>query len=241
MYTGNEHLLLNDSELPFSMLDFWQWAYSDIVDNTERGVFAEYIVKAALSLNAPDVNQGNRWWHPYDLTGPSGLRLEIKSSAYIQGREQADFSKISFSIAPTKLYNEYTDYSQEAKRHSDVFVFCIWNTKDRSSSPLNMDLWDFYVLPTIVLDKEKPDQKNITLSSLLALQPKKCNFSELRKTISLEYAKRGPFTFSYNPDDSSTPPTEFFRKFRTVTSYAGLFTGLHILLHFFIHIKNGPV
>lgn len=212
MYTGNEHLTSNGEDLCFNMLDYWQWAYSDLIDNTERGVFAEYIVKSALSLNGPDTNQGSRWWHPYDLTGPSGLRLEVKSSAYIQGREQADFSKISFSIAPTKLYNEYADYSIEAKRHSDVFVFCVWNTKDRSSSPLNMDLWDFYVLSTSVLDQEKPDQRSISLSALLALSPKKCSFSELRKTISLEYAERGPFTFACNKSNNSTPP----RKIRTI-------------------------
>lgn len=208
MYTGDEHLISNGEELRFDMLSYWQWAYSDLIDNTERGVFAEYIVKAALSLNGPDPNQGSRWWHPYDLTGPSGLRLEVKSSAYLQGREQSDYAKISFSIAPTKLYNEYTDYSVEAKRHSDVFVFCIWNTKDRTSSPLNMDLWDFYVLSTTVLDQKKPEQRSISFSALLALNPKKCSFSELRKTISLEYAERGPFTFTCNRSEALPPPRE---------------------------------
>ena len=30
------------------MLDFWQWAYSNIVGNIERGVVAEFIVARAL-------------------------------------------------------------------------------------------------------------------------------------------------------------------------------------------------
>jgi hypothetical protein len=33
--------------LDFSILDFWQWAASDLVGNTNRGLLAEYIARWA--------------------------------------------------------------------------------------------------------------------------------------------------------------------------------------------------
>ena len=48
-FTGSEHLHLGGSELPYDMLRFWQLSLSDILLNMNRGTFAEYIVRCALS------------------------------------------------------------------------------------------------------------------------------------------------------------------------------------------------
>ena len=34
-----------------SLLNFWQWAYSDLVGNTERGAVAEYLVALACDID----------------------------------------------------------------------------------------------------------------------------------------------------------------------------------------------
>lgn len=34
-----------------TILDFWGWAYSDCINNTTRGVLAEFLVAAALDLD----------------------------------------------------------------------------------------------------------------------------------------------------------------------------------------------
>lgn len=44
MYTGNERLIIAGKELQYSMLNFWQTSYSDILLNMNRGTFAEFIV-----------------------------------------------------------------------------------------------------------------------------------------------------------------------------------------------------
>ena len=30
--------------------DFWAWAYSDVLENTARGIFAEFLVGSALGI-----------------------------------------------------------------------------------------------------------------------------------------------------------------------------------------------
>ena len=47
MYNGNETLINNGEYLSYSMLDFWSWAYSNLLLNVSRGTFAEFIVKSA--------------------------------------------------------------------------------------------------------------------------------------------------------------------------------------------------
>lgn len=59
--------------------DFWQWAYSDILSNRNRSIFAEFIVGVALgAVDKPRVE-----WDPADLCY-QGFKIEVKSSADCQ-------------------------------------------------------------------------------------------------------------------------------------------------------------
>ena len=49
MYDGSEQLIFKDKELGSSVLDFWSWAYSDLIRNVNRGAFAEFIVLEAIN------------------------------------------------------------------------------------------------------------------------------------------------------------------------------------------------
>lgn len=203
MYSGNERFSLEGKELNTSVLDFWRWAYSELSDNVERGVLAEFIVKAAIAYKGLDTNQGFRWWHPYDLTGPGGLRLEIKSVARSFARgDQKD--KMVFGIAPTSLHSDYLDsYSNEKARHSDVFIFCIWNLREPNQDPTILDDWEFYVLATHVINEKFKDQKTLSYKALLALEPIHCGFAELRDAIIKEHYDRGPFTYGQVPQTTT--------------------------------------
>ena len=77
---GNEPFTLHGSDTSIMLQDFWRWAYSDLLNNTHRGVLAEFLVHSALETK--DVTRAD--WLPFDLTSPSGLRIEVKSSAYLQ-------------------------------------------------------------------------------------------------------------------------------------------------------------
>lgn len=63
-----------------TMLDFWRWVASDLRGNALRGHFAEWLV--GLLLGIPMTVRTE--WDSYDhLHGT--IRIEVKSSAYIQG------------------------------------------------------------------------------------------------------------------------------------------------------------
>ena len=127
--------------------DYWQWAYSDIIGNTDRGALAEYIVAIALGTTAPARN----CWAPYDLETPTGIRVEVKSSAYLQSWFQKRPSSPGFGIRKTLAWDPATnEYDQEKRRHADVYVFCLLaHQKDKATlNPLDLAQWEFYVVAT---------------------------------------------------------------------------------------------
>ncbi len=179
--TGEENFRANGKSLDNKLFGFWQWAYSDLSSNAMRGVLAEYIVASALGI----ATSTRREWDDYDLVTPDGMKLEIKSAAYLQTWKQSKPSKISFNIAPTKGWDASTnESSSEVKRRADIYVFCLLHHKEKLTlDPLDMDQWTFYLLPTSVLNAKKPDQKSISFGALQELGPMQASFGEIALAI----------------------------------------------------------
>jgi len=178
---GNEPFSFENQNLDFRLTDFWSWSQSDLLNNTLRGVLAEYIVRQDLGIKKSIRTE----WDAYDLETESGTKIEIKSAAYLQSWKQSNLSQISFDIAPTKGWNaETNEYSKETKRQSDFYVFCLLHHKDKKTvDPTQLDQWTFYVLSTKLLDEQKKQQKRIGLNSLLKLNPTECCFGEIQNSI----------------------------------------------------------
>lgn len=189
MYDGSEQLIFKDKELGSSVLDFWSWAYSDLIRNVNRGAFAEFIVLEAMNnqsgITPPPRTDFRVSMDAYDLLSPDGIRVEVKSSAYIQAWESEHPARISFRIAPAKSLDSSGNYSADSQycRHSDVYVFCVWTAMSREQNILDLSLWDFYVIATKTLDQKVPNQKTITFQSLLSLQPRKVDYFGLYEAI----------------------------------------------------------
>ena len=191
MYTGNEKFIFKDKDLGKTMLNFWSWAYSDLIRNVNRGAFAEFVVREAMNTqcrNTPPRTDFRVSMDAYDLLSPDGIRVEVKSSAYIQAWESEHPARISFRIAPTKSLDSSGNYSADSQycRHSDVYVFCVWTAMSREQNILDLSLWDFYVIATKTLDQKVPNQKTITFQSLLSLQPRKVDYFGLYEAIRSE-------------------------------------------------------
>ena len=183
--TGNEEFTLHGKGAGITVLDFWRWAFSDLIDNTQRGVMAEFLVYSSLKPEYPPPTQMRENWLPFDVTSPSGRRIEVKSAAYIQAWTPENiFAQIRFDIGRKLAWDNATaSYSSEAKRNCDLYVFCLFTAKTKDISLLNLDYWDFYVLPTSVLNEKMPEQKGISLSSLLKLEPVKTDYAGLGAVI----------------------------------------------------------
>ena len=180
MKTGKEPFLFNGNELPINVLSFWQWSTSELLGNALRGILAEFIVASTIDV----LDSPREEWDAYDLMTKNRLKIEVKSSAYLQSWKQDKLSKISFGIQPTTVWDENNKRSTESKRQADVYVFCLLAHKDQSSvNPLDLSQWEFYVLDTEVLNDKIPLQKTIALSSLLRLNPAKAGYDELSELL----------------------------------------------------------
>lgn len=174
---GDENFLQKDQEFDFTVLDFWRWSASDLLNNAQRGVLAEFIVLKAL--NCKDTKRTE--WDAFDLITQKGNKIEVKSSAYLQSWKQTRFSSITYGIRATYAYdfNEMS-YEEERKRQSNYYIFCLLTEKDNEKiNPLDLGQWEFYLLPTKVLDEKLPEGKTISLSSLKRLNPKVLTYDEL--------------------------------------------------------------
>ena len=178
---GNEPFSFESQNLNFKLTDFWSWSQSDLLNNTLRGVLAEYIVRQDLGIKKSTRTE----WDAYDLETENGIKIEIKSAAYLQSWKQNNLSQISFDIAPTKGWNaETNEYSTKIKRQSDFYVFCLLHHRDkRTVDPTKLEQWTFYVLQTQILDEQKKSQKRISLGSLLKLNPMKCEYGKIQGVI----------------------------------------------------------
>lgn len=76
--------------------DFWAWAYSDLLSNTIRPMFAEYLVGECLRLT----DQPRVEWNCID-SRYRDRDIEVKSAGYVQSWPQRSPSVISFDIAAT--------------------------------------------------------------------------------------------------------------------------------------------
>lgn len=176
----NQH----NPEAKNTLLDFWMWAHSDLIGNAQRGILAEYIVGMALDANCKTRTE----WDSYDILTAEGVKIEVKSSAYIQTWGQKEYSKISFGIQPTFAWDNVSNtYETIKRRQADFYVFCIHKHKDQETiNPLDLLQWDFYVLATKVLNEKMPNQKTITLSRLKALGADYCEYGDLKAYINFK-------------------------------------------------------
>ena len=183
--SGQEYLTDNGKEIEYQLYDFWRWSVSDLLSNATRGRFAEFIVGTAVGLNPNDLRDE---WDAFDIKTDSGIKIEVKSAAYVQSWEQKQFSKITFSIKKARFWeSEKVLQRGEPQRHADIYVFCHLKHKDQKTiNPLILEQWDFYVLPTITLDNYERSQHSITLNSLRKLTQYK-EYSELKTAIEDAY------------------------------------------------------
>jgi hypothetical protein len=180
---GTERFRNGTTLLDFNLLDFWQWSSSDLVSNALRGRVAEFLVARALGASDGIRNE----WDSYDLRSLSGLRIEVKSAAYLQTWAQRVESAISFDIRPTLAWDANTnEFAPEEgrRRQADLYVFALLAHRQKVTlEPMDVSQWEFYLLASSLLDVHCKNQKQISLAALLRLEPHHCHFDELQARV----------------------------------------------------------
>jgi hypothetical protein len=160
--------------------DFWSWAYSDVLSNGNRSVFAEYIVGLALGVvETPRIE-----WNRIDLMY-QGKGIEVKASAYVQSWDQQDrLSRISYDIGRKLGWDAETNVNaKEHGRTAACYVFCLYPEKDRSLCDMsNVLQWHFYVLSTSKIEERFSNQKSVCLSRIRCLT-EQVDYSDLKNSV----------------------------------------------------------
>lgn len=169
----SEEFTLGEEKLGFNLVDFWRFKYSNIYDI--QGAIAEFIVAKALGL---DTASNIEYWTLWDIDY-RGMRIEIKETSYYHPWNKDGKVSSSRSFGITKANSRYAESAtgklEEGKenvyeRQNDIYVFClnIGNTKEESN-PLNLNNWEFYVIPTKIINEKCGNNKSISLNRVKKL------------------------------------------------------------------------
>ncbi len=138
--TGEESF----TDSPLTVGDFWQWAFSDLRTNIVRGILAEFLVAQAVGDPSP-LRQA---WDNWDVTTTSGVKVEVKSSAYLQSWRQRKLSSIVFTGLTGRAWSADTnEFATERSLRADVYVFAMHICREPDQyDPLRIEDWRFRVM-----------------------------------------------------------------------------------------------
>ena len=174
--TGQERFTDNGTSIGVSVLDFWRFSYSEL-NSDPRDDIAEYLVSLALGVKEP---YNKKDWTLFDIDY-DGNPIEVKSTSYYQTwRKDGKITENrTFSIRKATAPNEI-----EARRHSKVYVFCVLNGKtEESADPLKLENWEFFVVPTSVINQRCGSNKTISLHRIKSMGYSAIGFRQLKESI----------------------------------------------------------
>jgi hypothetical protein len=173
LLTGDESLLPG-----VTVRDFWAWALGDLRLNANRGMLAQFLTAKAVG----DPRPRDDGWGDFDVLTPDGIKVEVKSSGYLQSWAQKAPSKLVFSGLKARSWDASTGYCPEATFRADVYVFAVHTCTDPSVyDPLDLTAWEFWVLQATVI--RRLNQKTLTHSRLKALASGPVAWSGLADSI----------------------------------------------------------
>lgn len=180
--SGEEQFQEDGTPVGIKLLDFWQWSSSDLLSNTLRGRFAEFLVSSALG-----VASGNRIeWDSIDVVSQSGVKVEVKSSAYLQSWKGKP-SRITFGIQHKLAWDwDVGSFAANSVRTAEVYVFCLLEHQNPESvDPMNLNQWRFFVLATKELEAKLGQQKTLGFTTLQSLNPREVKYSDLAEAVEI--------------------------------------------------------
>lgn len=181
LLSGAEELVGADG-VSGTALDFWRWAFSDIRNNTLRGIFAEWLV--ARLLNIPTKKRSD--WDSYDLQTPDGIKIEVKASAYLQSwHSNHTLSKIKFSRLKTSTWDSEKGHRANQSYNADIYIFCLQTeTNPEKWDAFDISQWKFYILTKYEI--KNIDQASISLSTLRKNSQEQ-DWSSLQESVKINF------------------------------------------------------
>ena len=167
-------------DLTRTATDYWQWGFSAVLSNTDRGVLAEYIVAILLGIDS----QARIPWDAADLTLPSGHKIEVKSTAMLQAWSQGILNEPRIALKPTVAYNPDTKTYGKPDFNADIYVFCYFTAqKLDTANLLDLDQWRFYCFSRQKIMEILDGRKSISLKQLDQQGAKQLTASQVSEAV----------------------------------------------------------
>lgn len=144
--------------------DFWRFAIPDLRVNNVRGWLAEYLIWRALGVERPVRIE----WDAYDVEW-NGIRIEVKSSGYLQVWQQDKLSELKFTGLAARYWGtDGTPLADTATNNADVYAFAVHlATTHDEYDPLDLRHWHFAVLSKAAV--AATGQRSLTWARVLQL------------------------------------------------------------------------
>lgn len=177
LLTGDEVILDG-----LTVRDFWAWALGDLRLNANRGMLAQFLVAKVLQ----DPRPRDDGWGDFDVLSAEGIKVEVKSSGYLQSWRQSRPSNIVFSGLKGRSWTPETGRSPHPEFRADVYVFAVHTCQTPDTyDPLDIRSWEFFVLP--VRKVRELGQNSIQLSRLGTIAPAAVHLENLRAEVLAAY------------------------------------------------------
>ncbi len=179
----------NTEKKKISILDFWQYGFSNLNSNILRGTLAEFLIENALK-NSKDITVRNPWGD-YDIEY-KGKKIEVKCCSYLQDWDQEKLSNIIWSGLKAKtLYWSSAvsekNINQIKEYKADIYILALLNHQNPNTLDiLDMNQWCFYVLTKEKLKEISNNGNSISLVRLKKNNIESVNFINLSKAIILK-------------------------------------------------------
>jgi hypothetical protein len=173
----SKKLVLKDCK---KAIDFWRWAYSDLMQNITRGIVGEFIAGWAINTD----NIPRQPWDSFDLKTKDGKRIEVKTTAYFQAWAYAKKVLPKFVITPRRSWTESEGLTKTSEFNADIYVLCYFNEKDREKAvPMNLDQWNFWAFSQKEIIELLNGKQSISVKKLEESGIKSLKFNQLKLAI----------------------------------------------------------
>ena len=120
--SGNEPFHKDGEPISGKLLSFWQWSSSELVGNALRGILAEYLVASDIGC----ISGVRQEWDAFDVETPEGIKVEVKSGAYLQNWEQKNILQFNLELSQLTDGIQKQTLQQTKKCDNQIFMFSVF-------------------------------------------------------------------------------------------------------------------
>lgn len=169
MHRGN-FFYLHEKSTGLKLADFISWIGTGFSGHIQLFYLSAFIVAYSI-YGSTRLREEHMSVNEFLIT-PDGFRVAVSSSAYIWSPDCDHPDHISFCKP-----------SGNGRALSDIYIFCLYKGVSCYTSPLNLDLWDFYIITGDELSSKGLVNTKITLPKLLSTHHSKVPFHLIKSAI----------------------------------------------------------